>query len=55
MQAVLIAVLFGGLFNGFLVSFPISHFYALFSALCFSALSPVEKFLSHNSIRRHKQ
>jgi O-antigen ligase len=37
MQAVLIALLFGGVFNAFLVSFPIAHFYALFSAVCFSA------------------
>lgn len=43
MQATLIAILFGGFFNGFLVSFPFSHFYALFSALCFSAL-PVRNY-----------
>ncbi len=38
MQAVLIALLVGGLFNSFMVSFTISHFYSLFSAVCFSAL-----------------
>lgn len=37
MQAVLIALLSGGVFNAFWVSFPIAHFYALFSAVCFSA------------------
>ena len=42
MQAVLIAVFFGGILNCFFVSFTISHYYALFSALCFSAL-PAEK------------
>ncbi|OGT44972.1 MAG: hypothetical protein A3E82_02000 [Gammaproteobacteria bacterium RIFCSPHIGHO2_12_FULL_38_11] len=38
MQATLIALLFGGIFNGFLISFSVSHFYALLSAVCFSAL-----------------
>lgn len=37
MQVVLISVLFGGFFNMFFVSFPVSHLYALFAALCFSA------------------
>lgn len=36
MQAVLISVLIGGVFNCYFVSFTISHYYALFSALCFS-------------------
>ncbi|MCX7121410.1 MAG: O-antigen ligase family protein [Gammaproteobacteria bacterium] len=38
MQATLIALLFGGLFNGFLHSFSVSHFYALISVVCFSSL-----------------
>ena len=42
MQAVLIAILSGGVFNAFLVSFPIAHFYALFSAVCFSAYKTKE-------------
>jgi len=37
-QAVLIAILFGGCFNSFFVSFIPAHLYALFSALCLSAL-----------------
>src|SRR3990167_237839 len=37
MQAVLLAILFGGVFNAFLVSFAIAHIYALFSAVCYSA------------------
>lgn len=36
-QAVLIAILFGGFFNAFFVAFSVAHFYALFSAACFSA------------------
>lgn len=37
-QVVLIATLFGGLFCSFFNNFPIKHLFALFSALCFSAL-----------------
>lgn len=37
-HVVLISTLFGGLFNMFFVSFPITHMYALFSAVCFGAL-----------------
>ena len=39
MQAVLIAVLVGGIFNQFFVSFGIVHPYSLLAVLCFSALS----------------
>lgn len=42
MQAVFILVFVGGLFNGYFVSFTIAHYYALFSALCFSVL-PMSK------------
>lgn len=42
MQAFLIAILIGGVFNSFFVSYTISHFYSLFSVLCFSAL-PMKK------------
>ena len=38
-QSVLMMIFIGGVANGFLVSFPITHIYALFSALCFSALT----------------
>ena len=38
MHAVLISVLFGGLVNSFFASFSVAHLYALFSALCFSAV-----------------
>lgn len=39
MQAVLIALLCGGMINQFMASFPIAHLYSLFAALCFSALN----------------
>ena len=37
-QAVLIVIFVGGIANGFLISFPETHLYAIFSAVCFSAL-----------------
>lgn len=37
MQVVLMAFLFGGLFNMFFFSFPITHLYSLFAAVCFSS------------------
>ncbi len=41
-QAVLIATLFGGFFCSYFQSFQIKHLYALFFALCFSALNTHE-------------
>jgi O-antigen ligase len=46
MQFVLIAVLFGGIFNSFFVSFAVAHLYALFSALCFSSKDMINRTLN---------
>ncbi|OGT40758.1 MAG: hypothetical protein A3E81_04580 [Gammaproteobacteria bacterium RIFCSPHIGHO2_12_FULL_36_30] len=47
MHIVLIATLFGGLFCSFFNNFPVKHVFALFSALCFSALQS-NSFQQHN-------
>jgi len=45
MQAMLICIFFGGIFNAFFVSFSPAHFYSIFAALCFSAQSnPLSRY-----------